>query len=166
MVHAVAVAVHPRNFVSHFANFLAGGQVHFATALFQACLFIVVLIGFFLTKFQVINFFNPITLGVLGVLQIGILSQSARINKREESELCRQLHEVVHPWRDAYGIIAKIRKTRGQIGEDREGKSSSTYYCLVLEKIGPEHDLDTASISEFTEMESDVESQVSGTHEC
>ena len=133
--------------------------------MFQACMFMVVLLGFFLSKYLYMKgrtFFNPITLTVLSTLEILVLSVSSRLLKREEITLIKDLLELLHPWREEYGIVAKMRKTRGQFQEgSREGKQkSSLYYCLLLEKIGPDTDIDTVSLSEMTEMESDVESQV------
>lgn len=129
----------------------------------------VIVIGFFLSRYLVSNgrltFFNPITLVVLGSLELGVLSQCGRFFQREESTLKKDLLDLFHPWRQEYGVIAKVRKTRGQIADiAREGekKRSSNYYCLVLEKRGPDDDIDTVglSTSEITDIESDVESQV------
>lgn len=136
-----------------------GGLIHIAVAIFQAFLFVVIMLGFFVSKlFMQRPFFNPITLGVLGTLEFGVLLQSARSFQMEEHTLTKDLLEIFHPWRD-YGVFAKVRKTRGQC-RDGEGKKSSIFYCLVLEKRGPEDgDIDTASLSSFTEIESDIESQ-------
>ena len=144
---------------------IAGLRVHVAMNIFQACLFIVVVLGFFLTKYNVLgqSFFNPITFGVLGTLEFTVLSITGRYFQREESVLIKELLALVKPRRQQYNVIGKVRKTRGKIGEDREGKAkSSNYYCLVLDKILPDTDVDTVSISSsaFTEIESDVESQV------
>merc|ERR1719253_2136338 len=104
------------------------------------------------------TFFNPITLSILVFLELCVLIQSARYFQREESKLKNDLLGVLHPWQQQYGIVAKMRKTRGRFGDDGDGKKSSMHYCLVLDKMDPEHD-DTASVSTFTEMVSDVESQ-------
>lgn len=134
-----------------------GGPVQILVAMFQACLFLVIMLGFLFSKYMNRSFFNPITILVLGTLELGVLAQSARFLKREETRLIMELLKLLHPWRQEYGIIAKVRKTKGQI---TEGKKSSTHYCLVLEKMGPDRDIDTASVSTFTQMESDIESQV------
>ena len=72
----------------------------------------------------------------------------------------KELLELFVNWRQEYGIIAKIRKTRGHVIEDenREDKKASTCYCLVLEKMGPDDEIDTVSMSTFTDMESEIES--------
>lgn len=141
-----------------------GGRVHIGVGLFQACLFLAIILGFLVSRFSDMgskSFFNPITLCVLGLLQFGVLSQSGRFFQREESTLTKSLLEIMHPWKQEYRIIAKMRKTRGKIGgEDSNEKRSHVYYCLVLEKMRPDDEIDTVSLSSFTDMESDVESQV------
>ena len=138
-------------------------MIQIGLALFQSCMFTAIVLGFFLSKYMNgKTFFNPITLIVLTTLEFLVLSQSSRLLKREENTLVKDLLELLHPWRDEYGIIAKMRKTRGQFQlGNREGKQkSSLYYCLLLEKIGPDTDMDTVSLSNITEIESDAESQV------
>ncbi|KAL7542841.1 hypothetical protein ACHAXR_012150 [Thalassiosira sp. AJA248-18] len=141
----------------HVANF-RGGRVHIGVGLFQACMLLGIVLGFFLSRYILgKNFFNPITLGVLLVLEFGVLSQAGRLFQREENALTKALLELLHPWQQQYGIIAKMRKTGGPIGE---GKKSAIYYCLVLEKMQPDNDTDTVSLSTCTDMESDIESEV------
>ena len=143
-----------------------GGRVAIGVALFHACMLVVVMIGFFMTRYNLLRgqtFFNPITLGVLGPLEFGVISQSHRLFQREEKTLSKELLELLRPWRQEYGIIAKMRRVRGQITSGEGGgeqKQSSTYYCLLLEKMGPDHEADTMSLSTFTGIESEVESDV------
>lgn len=139
-----------------------GGMIQIALALFQACLFLVIMLGFFLSRYlNGISFFNPITLVVLGTMEFAVLSVSGRFFQREELKLKKELLDLVHPWRQEYGIIAKMRKFRGQIREEQVGKRSNTlYYCLVLEKRGPTDDIDTVSPSSLTDTESAIESEV------
>ena len=134
-----------------------GGAVQIGCAMFQACLFFVVVLGFFASKYAGFRFFNPITLGVLGVTEFVVLSQSAKLIRREEEKLVKEMLEVVHPWRQQYDIIAKMRKSRGKAGEEL---TYIPYYCLVLE-IDTDHDTDTVdlSTSSMTDMESDIEEQ-------
>ena len=135
-------------------------MIHIAVALFQTCLILAVLLGYFFSQYKHDvgdgAFLNPVTLAVIGALELGVLFLSARYFQREELDLKRDLLELIHPWRGRYGVMARLRKTRGNIGE---GKRSSTYYCLVLERMGPDDDLDTASLSTFADIESDEESR-------
>ena len=144
---------------------VTGGVITIGVAMFQACLVLVLLFGFFFSKYVIPGgktFFNPITLCVLATLEFGVISQSGRFFQREELALRKELLELLRPWRAEYGIVCKMRKARGEIRIEDE-KRSSTYYCLILEKMPPNYDLDTASMSTFTEIESmdesDVESQ-------
>ena len=103
------------------------------------------------------SFFNPITVGVLGTLEFGILSQSARFFQQEERNLCKELLELFRPWRAEYSIIAKMRRVRGKIAH---GKGTSTYYCLVLDKFTDQDidtDTDTMSVSTYMESVADME---------
>ena len=68
----------------------------------------------------------------------------------------RELQELFWPWRRAYNVVAKMRKTRGRITAN-EDKKSSICYCLVLEKVGQDEDVDTASLSTFTEEGSEAD---------
>lgn len=139
-----------------------GGQMQILVCMFQACLFLVTMLGFFLSKYMQTPLFSPIALVVLGSLEFAVLLQSGRFLIREEKKLVNELIQLLHPWRQEYGIIAKMRKTKGKLigAENREGRNSSTHYCLVLDKSRPDHDADTVSLSNFTEMESDIDSQV------
>eukprot|EP00581_Thalassiosira_minuscula_P007479 CAMPEP_0183710540 /NCGR_PEP_ID=MMETSP0737-20130205/6250_1 /TAXON_ID=385413 /ORGANISM="Thalassiosira miniscula, Strain CCMP1093" /LENGTH=220 /DNA_ID=CAMNT_0025938833 /DNA_START=47 /DNA_END=709 /DNA_ORIENTATION=+ len=152
------------NAVADRASNYKGGTIHIGVAMFQACLFAVILLGFFLTRYMRNGkpFFNPITLGVLGTLEFGVLSQSGRILQREEIALTKELLELFRPWREQYGIMAKMRKTRGHnIEVENKEDQKSTCYCLVLEKMGPDDDLDTVSLSSsFTDIESEFDSEV------
>jgi len=139
-----------------------GGLIAIGVALFQTCLLTVLILGFVLSRFNVMqkqSFFNPITVGVLGTLEFGILSQSARFFQQEERNLCKELLELFRPWRAEYSIIAKMRRVRGKIAH---GKGTSTYYCLVLEKITDQDDTDTMSVSTYMESvpECDTDSRV------
>ncbi len=144
-----------------------GGVITIGVTMFQAVLLLVLLFGFFFSKYVIPSgktFFNPITLCVLATLEFGVLSQSGRFFQREELVLRKEMLELLRPWRAEYGIVCKMRKVRGEISIE-EQKRSSTYYCLILEKTGPDYDLDTASMSTYTGIESeiddsDVESQV------
>lgn len=127
-------------------------------AIFQACICVVIVLGFFCAK---TTFFNPITIVVLGTLEFGVLLRSGRFYQREETVLIKDMLEVLHPWRQEYGIIAKMRKTRTQRRDnDGEAKTIALYYCLVLDKMGPDDDEGTVTMSTFTDEDSDVESQV------
>mmetsp|Transcript_11375 Transcript_11375/g.20536 ORF Transcript_11375/g.20536 Transcript_11375/m.20536 type:complete len:223 (-) Transcript_11375:248-916(-) len=143
-----------------------GGRIHLIATLFYMCLFIVLIFGFVSSLYtDVTIFLNPVTLGILGTLVLVVNYRSGRFFQQEENTLNKKLLEILHPWRQEYSIVAKLRKTRGQIGgsvdgRDSEGKISSVYYCLVLEKRGPEDDIDTISLSTFTDMESEIDSQV------
>lgn len=133
-----------------------GGLIHIGVAIFQGCLFLVIFLGFILSRYMNgRTFLNPITLGVLGTLQFGVLSQSGRFFQQEENTLKKELLELFVNWRQEYGIIAKMRKTKIE-----KNKKSSTCYCLVLEKMGPADEIDTVNMSAFTDMESEIESQV------
>lgn len=137
-----------------------GGRIHIGAVIFQAGLFIVIFLGLILSLYiDSYSFFNPIIFGILGTLELGVLSQSGRVFQREEKQLKKELLDLFRPWRQQYSVVAKIRKTKGQIAEDKD-KTSSTFYCLVLEKMRPDDDADTVSISTFTDVESEIDSEV------
>ena len=146
------IFVRRMHFFMSYTCLLVGGLIAIGVALFQTCLLTVLILGFVLSRFNVMqkqSFFNPITVGVLGTLEFGILSQSARFFQQEERILCKELLELFRPWRAEYSIIAKMRRVRGKIAH---GKGTSTYYCLVLEKITDQDiDTDTMSISTYKE---------------
>lgn len=150
------------NSVADRAAIYRGGRIQIGVALFQACLFLVVMIGFILSRTIAVAFFNPISLGILGTLELVFLSQFGRFFQREEIRLKDGLLQLTHPWRQQYGIIANVRKSRGRIGEDGVGKQSSSpiYYCLLLERSESGRSVDTISLSTHTDIESDIESQV------
>lgn len=133
-----------------------GGRIQIAVVIFQACLLMGLLLWLLLSRCVGCgwSFFNPITLGIFGALEVGVLSQSGRYFQREEKKLKTELLELCLSWRREYGIIAKVRKTRGQVLVDGE-KKVSTYYCLVLEKMGPNDDADTVSVSTFADVGSE-----------
>lgn len=124
-----------------------------------------IVLGFFVSKYASTKFpfFNPITLCVLGTFEVVVLFSSGNALYREESKLVAELLELLRPWRDDYGIVAKVRKTRGRSRTNNTGRSgrsnndkdnSSLYYCIVLEKITPGIDVDTVSLSSLTDIES------------
>jgi membrane protein implicated in regulation of membrane protease activity len=142
---------------------LAGGLVTIAAALFQACCLVVVILGFFVSKFLVSGFFHPITLAVFAAAEFCVLYYSGRLYRGEERKLTQDLLALFHPWRQEYGITAKMRKITGQIAVERGGGLvTATYFCLVLEKTMSANDDDTVSLSAQTEtdMGSDMDSQV------
>eukprot|EP00956_Cyclotella_meneghiniana_P038886 scaffold161696_cov70-Cyclotella_meneghiniana.AAC.2 len=87
-----------------------------------------------------------------------VLTGTGHMRHREESKLVSDLLAILHPWRSEYGIVAKLRKSRGKfiIGDNSQEKSVSCY-CILLEKITPGYDLGTLSLSSFTDIESDDE---------
>lgn len=96
---------------------------------------------------------QPITIAVLGTLEFGVLSQSTRFFQREESELVEALIELFQPWRERR-VIAKMRKVHGDIDDT---KKSTTCYCLIIEKLGPDIGLDdTMSLSTFADFNSEI----------
>jgi len=100
---------------------------------------------------------QPITIAVLGTLEFGVLSQSTRFFQREESELVDALIELFQPWRERR-VIAKMRKVHGDIDDT---KKSTTCYCLIIEKLGPDTGLDdTMSISTFADFNSEISDEV------
>ncbi len=128
---------------------------------FQVCLLAICVLGFYITRYFISLSFmkSPIFLGVLGVAELGVLLWSGRLMQREEAKLVNDLRQMFRPWKEDYGIFAKVRKSRGScmIGERSR---SSTFYCVVLEKIGPNADYqyDTESLTTtHTDNESDVE---------
>lgn len=101
-------------------------------------------------------FFHPITLCVMGTFEMLVLAGTGRMLHREESRLVSDLLALLHPWRDEYGVVAKMRKSRGKFSRrDGEKEKSTMCYCIVLEKITPGHDLGTLSLSSITDIESD-----------
>jgi hypothetical protein len=117
------------------------------------------MIGFFVSKYAVsFPFFDPVALCVMGAFELVVLSGMGQMLHREESRLASDLLALLYPWRDEYGIIAKMRKSRGKFRTDDDGNEKSiTCYCIVLEKITPALDLGTVSLSSFTDIESDDE---------
>ena len=103
-------------------------------------------------------FFNSINIIVMGSLELLVLTGTGHMRHREESKLVSDLLAILHPWRSEYGIVAKLRKSRGKfiIGDNSQEKSVSCY-CILLEKITPGYDLGTLSLSSFTDIESDDE---------
>jgi hypothetical protein len=135
-------------------SIFTGGQIAVCVAIFQGLILLSILIGFIFSKFIMGNrpFLNPVSLGILVTLEFVILMSSGRYFQKEERKLTEGLLSLLHPWREKYEIVAKIRKTKG--------KNSSTIYCIVLEKLESEHDVDTASMSTCVDIDTDVESQV------
>mmetsp|Transcript_4250 Transcript_4250/g.9480 ORF Transcript_4250/g.9480 Transcript_4250/m.9480 type:complete len:209 (-) Transcript_4250:391-1017(-) len=141
-------------------NFKAGRITCIVTA-FQVCLLVICMLGFYITRYFISLSFmkSPIFLGVLGIAELGVLLWSGRFMQREEAKLVNDIRQMFRPWKEEYGIFAKVRKSRGtcMIGERSR---SSTFYCVVLEKIGPNVDYhyDTESLTTtHTDDESDVD---------
>ena len=128
-------------------------------ALSQALLLAWIVIGFLVSKYVIyFPFFSPVSLAVLGSFELLVLSGAGRLQNREESRLISDVLALLHPMRDDYGIIAKMRKSRGKFVVDESGHEKSiTCYCIVLEKITPGLDIGTISLSSFTDIESDEE---------
>ncbi|KAL3804559.1 hypothetical protein ACHAWO_005454 [Cyclotella atomus] len=138
---------------------MIGGLVTFYVALSQACLLAWIIIGFLVSKYILsFPFFSPVALCVLGTFELLVLSGTGRMLHREESKLISDLLALLHPWTEEYGIVAKMRKSRGKFRVGDNGKEKSiTCYCIVLEKITPGLDIGTVSLSSFTDIESDDE---------
>jgi len=137
--------------------------VTIGVALFQFWWLSTIIIGFFISKYLVNFFFHPITLAVFAALEFCVLYWSGRLHRREEMILSQNLLALFHPWRQEYGIIAKMRKVTGLIAvESGVGKVAATYYCLVLEKATPANDIDTLSLSgrTDTDMGSSIDSRL------
>lgn len=102
--------------------------------------------------------FSPITLSVLISIELVVILYSAFFFQREEKRLVSELLELLQPWKESYGIVAKVRKARGKLEENGE---STTFYCLVLEKRGfaTNNSADTASLSWTQTNSEDEESQ-------
>jgi hypothetical protein len=134
-------------------------KVTFYVALSQACLLAWIVIGFLVSKYVLsYPFFSPVALCVLGTFELLVLSGTGQLLHRQESKLISDLLALLHPWRDEYGIVAKMRKSRGKFTIGDSGKEKSiTCYCIVLEKITPGLDIGTVSLTSFTDIESDDE---------
>ena len=129
--------------------------------LFQACILLGLLLWLTLSRYVAgWSFANPITLGALGALECGVLAQSSWRFQAEERRLRADLLALCRSWRRDYGVFAKVRKTRGDIAAIGDGKQASTYYCLVLERVGPRGDADTVSVSTFADSDSEVDAEV------
>jgi hypothetical protein len=129
-------------------------------AFFQACLLAFVVLAFFLSRYTSrFPFFNPVTLCIIGVFEVIVLSGSGHVLRREESKLVADLLALLYPWRDEYGVVAKVRKSRGRCGthSNTVNDKSVVYYCILLEKILLGTDVDTVSVSSHTDLESDAE---------
>eukprot|EP00956_Cyclotella_meneghiniana_P028427 scaffold65997_cov22-Cyclotella_meneghiniana.AAC.1 len=70
-------------------------------------------------------FFNSINIIVMGSLELLVLTGTGHMRHREESKLVSDLLAILHPWRSEYGIVAKLRKSRGKfiIGDNSQEKS-------------------------------------------
>jgi hypothetical protein len=100
---------------------------------------------------------QPITIAVLGTLEFGVLSQSTRLFQREECKLVEALIELFQPFRERR-VKAKMLKVHGHIDDT---KKSTTCYCLVIEKLGPDTGLDdTMSLSTFADFNSEISDEV------
>lgn len=133
--------------------------VAFYVALSQILLLSWIIFGFIVSKYVLpFPFFDSMNIIIMGALELLVLSSTGHMRHKEESKLVSDLLAILHPWRSEYGIIAKLRKSRGKfiIGDSLQEKSV-TCYCILLEKITPGYDLGTRSLSTFTDIESDDE---------
>ena len=135
-------------------------KVSFFVTISQVMIIIGVLsmLGLYVSRYVSTSFMrNPFLIGFFGFAEISLLVWSGRFVQQEENRLVKDLRELLYPWKDEYGIVSKVRKSRGTLSIG-DKKKSSTYFCLILEKIGPNADYDTESLtSAFTDDESDVE---------
>jgi hypothetical protein len=132
--------------------------ISIGVALFQAWWLMIIILGFFISKYLVRAFFHPITLAVFAATEFCVLCYSGHIYQREERNLLQDLIALFHPWRMEYGITAKIRKMHGQIAIERGAREvAATYYCLVLERATSDDDIDTVSLSTQTDLDIDSE---------
>jgi hypothetical protein len=125
-------------------------------ALIQIIIVLLGILGFAMESHLSINMelLGPLIIGVAGLAEVVLLSGSGRLYQKEEAVLKANLMEVFYSWRNDYGIVAKMRKSRGHINNAK----SSTYYCVMLEKICEGVDVDTASLSSF-QSTTDIESE-------
>lgn len=145
--------------VEQRAKHFRGGPATALLLMFHTVMLITAVLGFFVDKSILgYNFFSPITLSVLISIELVVILYSAFFFQREEKRLVSELLELLQPWKESYGIVAKVRKARGKLEENGE---STTFYCLVLEKRGfaTNNSADTASLSWTQTNSEDEESQ-------